>query len=186
MAYNDFVTNIMNADTDALAFQRFMQGAPSEIVKRRIAGDTKTLAYFLAFLQGLELVYSQQTGEVDVNGVKVKTVTQAIKDAINTAGVANGVNANLVTDGTRTQKTINDLSMTKKLVDTRLYGVVANTEADQTAAIHAAFAANPTCNNFYIPSGTIKANIVYPRAYINLVGDSMLKTVLQPFDLVEQ
>ena len=55
MAYNDFVTNIMNADTDALAFQRFMQGASSEIVKRRIAGDTKTLDYFLAFLRGLEL-----------------------------------------------------------------------------------------------------------------------------------
>lgn len=110
MAYNDFVTNIMNADTDALAFQRFMQGAPSEIVKRRFAGDTKTLDYFLAFLRGLELVYSQQNGEVDVNGVKVKTVTQAIKDAINTAGVANGVNANLVSDAmlNMTQSQIND------------------------------------------------------------------------------
>ena len=110
MAYNDFVTNITNADTDAQALSKFMQGANSEVVKRRIANDIKTLQYYLDYLHGLELVYSQQSGEVDVNGVKVKTVTQAIKDAINTAGVQNGVNTNLVVDTTfnLTQTQINN------------------------------------------------------------------------------
>ena len=98
---------------------------------------------------------------------------------------ANGWTAELIVDGDKTQKQINNFFKSKKLIDTRLYGVVANTTADQTAAIHAAFAANPTNNNFYIPTGVVKANIVYPRAYINLVGDSMLKTILQPFDLTK-
>ena len=94
MAYNDFVQNIQNADTDAQALSKFMQGANSEVVKRRIANDIKTLQYYIDYLHGLELVYSQTDGTVNVNGAQVKTVTQAIKDAINTAGVANGVNAN--------------------------------------------------------------------------------------------
>ena len=111
MAYNDFVQNIVNTDTDAIAFQKFMQGSANEIVKRRIAGDTKTLNYYLGFLRGLELVYSQTDGFVNVNGTQVKTVTQAIKDAIYNAGVANGVNTNLVIDasnGNLTQTQIND------------------------------------------------------------------------------
>ena len=107
MAYNEFVQNIVNTDTDAIAFQKFMQGLSNEIVKRRIAGDTKTLNYYLDFLRGLELVYSQTDGFVNVNGTQVKTVTQAIKDAINTAGVANGVNANLVVFNNRTQSAKN-------------------------------------------------------------------------------
>lgn len=111
MAYNDFVTNITNADTDAQALSKFMQGANSEVVKRRIANDIKTLQYYLDYLRGLELVYSQADGFVNVNGVQVKTVTQAIKDAIYNAGVQNGVNTNLVIDtnsGNLTQAQIND------------------------------------------------------------------------------
>ena len=117
----------------------------------------------------------------------LKPILQNLDAAINAAAAAgagaNGWTANLVTDGTRTQKTINDLSMTKKLVDTRLYGVVANTSADQTAAIHAAFADNPQNNAFYIPSGVIHANIVFPRASMAIVGDGMQNTFIRPFDL---
>ena len=74
------------------------------------------------------------------------------------------------------------LLRSKKLIDTRLYGVVANTDADQTSAIHDAFADNPTSSSFYIPSGTINANIIYPRDTINLIGDSLTNTILEPFD----
>lgn len=114
MAYNDFVQNIQNADTDAQALSKFMQGANSEVVKRRIANDIKTLQYYIDYLHGLELVYSQTDGTVNVNGAQVKTVTQAIKDAINTAGVANGVNANLVIYGNRTQADKNSDFITVK------------------------------------------------------------------------
>ena len=78
-----------------------------------------------------------------------------------------------------------NLTKTGDLIDTRLYGLKVNTNEDQTAAIHAAFADNPNANNFYIPSGTIKANVVYPRAYLNLVGDSILTTIIQPFNLTK-
>ena len=140
MEYNDFVTNIANADTDAQALSKFMQGLANEIVKRRIAGDTKTLNYYLDFLRGLELVYSQQTGEVDVNGVKVKTVTQAIKDAISAAGVANGVNANLVSYNNRTQADKNNdtVSVFDYFTKDEKSAYDTNNAIDATAAVQRA------------------------------------------------
>ena len=137
MAYNDFVTNIQNADTDAQALSKFMQGANSEVVKRRIANDIKTLQYYLDYLHGLELVYSQAEGSVNVNGVQVKTVTQAIKDAINAAGVANGVSTNLVTDGKRTQTSINDDLRTSYdlMTQAQIDGVRAGTLTDDMSSI---------------------------------------------------
>ena len=157
MAYNDFVQNIVNTDTDAIAFQRFMQGLANEIVKRRIAGDTKTLNYYLDFLHGLELVYSQASGDVDVNGVKVKTVTQAIKDAINTAGVANGVNANLVSylpqiagavGRTQSDKNIERLSV-------KDFGAKGDGVTNDTQAFKDAAAAGET---IFIPAGDYIVN----------------------------
>ena len=137
MAYNDFVQNIINTDTDAISFQRFMQGLANEIVKRRIAGDTKTLNYYLDFLHGLELVYSQASGEVDVNGVKVKTVTQAIKDAIAAAGVANGVNANLVVYNNRTQssKNLDTVNVLDYMTDSELSAYQADATTFNAAPI---------------------------------------------------
>lgn len=96
-----------------------------------------------------------------------------------------GWDASFVVDGNKTQSQLNNIFKTSKIIDTRLYGLVVNTELDQTAAIHAAFEDNPTASNFYIPEGTIKANIVYPRSFMNLVGDSMLTTIIRPFDLTK-
>ena len=95
------------------------------------------------------------------------------------------LDASFVVDGDKTQSQLNNIFKTSKIIDTRLYGLVVNTELDQTAAIHAAFEDNLTASNFFIPKGIIKANIVYPRSYINLVGDSMLTTIIQPFDLTK-
>ena len=163
MANNDFITNIQNADTDAQALSAFMQQPASAVIKRRIAGDTKTLDYFLAFLRGLELVYSQQSGEVDVNGVKVKAVTQAIKDAITTQisaqGVANGINTNLVADLTlnMTQAAINTqnkdrLDKYPTILDyftpSELTAFKSNPSMDMTAIIKRAFATGVKKINF--------------------------------------
>lgn len=68
---------------DLQSLASFMQDSADTTVSRRIASDTKTLDYYLGFFKGLELVYSQQSGTVTVNGVETKTVTQAVQDAIN-------------------------------------------------------------------------------------------------------
>lgn len=99
--------------------------------------------------------------------------------------VDKGWDASFVVDGDKTQKQLNSIFRSGKLIDTRLYGLRVDTDEDQTAAIHAAFTANPNCNSFYIPKGVIKANIVYPRAYIKLVGDGLLNTIIEPFDLTK-
>ena len=85
----------------------------------------------------------------------------------------------------KTQQDLNTLFKNQKLIDTRLYGLKVNTGEDQTAAIHAAFAANPDNQYFYIPKGIVKANIVFPRAYMYLVGDGLLNTIIEPFDLTK-
>lgn len=85
----------------------------------------------------------------------------------------------------KTQQDLNTLFKNQKLIDTRLYGLKVDTLEDQTASIHAAFTANPNSQHFYIPKGTIKANIVFPRAYMKLVGDGLLNTIIEPFDLTK-
>lgn len=76
-------------------------------------------------------------------------------------------------------------SKSGQMIDTRMYGLQVNTPYDQTSYIHAAFAANPTCNNFYIPKGTILANIVYDRIGLVLHGDTYETTFIEPFDLTK-
>ena len=93
--------------------------------------------------------------------------------------------ASLIVDGENTQKYLNDIFRTSQIIDTRLYGLQVNTPYDQTSYIHAAFAANPTCNNFYIPKGKILANIVYDRIGLILHGDTYETTFIEPFDLTK-
>lgn len=76
-------------------------------------------------------------------------------------------------------------SKSGQMIDTRMYGLRVNTPYDQTSYIHAAFAANPTCNNFYIPKGKIIANIVYDRIGLVLHGDTYETTFIEPFNLAE-
>lgn len=117
--------------------------------------------------------------------LELDNLAKAIQAALAAGAGAAGWIADLVVDGDKNQKQLNDIFKTSKTIDTRLYGLKVNTGEDQTTAIHAAFADNPECSNFYIPKGTIKANIVYPRSHMNLVGDSMLNTIIRPFDLTK-
>ena len=68
------------------------------------------------------------------------------------------------------------------IVDTRKYGVYVGTVFDMTQAIHDAISDNPTAVRFYIPSGTIYANIVVPRSYIQFFGDGLGVTRIIGFD----
>lgn len=74
---------LKDASEDALTLKNFMYKPSDVLINRRLAPDIQSLQYYLDFLQGLELVYSQQSGTVTVNGVETKTVTQAVQDAIN-------------------------------------------------------------------------------------------------------
>lgn len=87
---SDAIQRIIDADEDAISFSGFMVEPSDELIPRRLAPPMNTLNYYRDFLHGLELVYSQQSGYVDVNGIKTKTVTQALDDALNAAVVGGG------------------------------------------------------------------------------------------------
>lgn len=87
---SDAIQRIIDADEDAISFSGFMTEPSDELIPRRLAPPMNTLNYYRDFLHGLELVYSQQSGYVDVNGVKTKTVSQALKEALDAAVVGGG------------------------------------------------------------------------------------------------
>ena len=74
---------LAGASENAQSLDSFLNDDATTIVPRRSASDINTLDYYRDYLHGLELVYSQQSGTVTVNGVETKTVTQAVQDAIN-------------------------------------------------------------------------------------------------------
>lgn len=82
---NEFVQTMADARVDARSLSDFMLKPASLMIERRLAPPINTLNYFLEYLQGLEKVYSQTSGMVNVNGVQVKPVTVAINEAIGEA-----------------------------------------------------------------------------------------------------
>lgn len=79
---DDIVQIIENARVDATSLSEFIYYPANVMVQRRLAPSIHTLNYYLDYLHGLELIYSQPTGTVTVNGEEVKTVRQSINDAI--------------------------------------------------------------------------------------------------------
>ena len=79
---DDIVQIIENARVDATSLSEFIYYPANIMVQRRLAPSIHTLNYYLDYLHGLELVYSQPTGMVTVNGEEVKTVRQAINDSV--------------------------------------------------------------------------------------------------------
>lgn len=97
---DNFATTMVKADIDAKSLSGFMSEPSSVKVPRRLAPPVNTLDYFLDYLRGLESVYTQKTGVVDVNGVQVKAITQAIKDALNSAAIDNNTQVDTLVTAT--------------------------------------------------------------------------------------
>jgi len=76
------VQKMQNGEVDVSTVSSFVNDDAQTIVPRRLSTDVRTLEYYLEFLRGLELVYSQQTGTVSVNGIERKTISQAVSDAL--------------------------------------------------------------------------------------------------------
>ena len=75
-------TVVSNLYADAQSFADFMSKPSAVSVPRRLAPSIHTLNYYLDYFNGLESLYSQESGMVTVNGVEIKTVRQAMSDAI--------------------------------------------------------------------------------------------------------
>lgn len=89
MAINDIVQTIAEARVDARSLSNFVFKPAGFKVARRLAGDIETLEFYLEYMRGLQAVYEQPSGIVEVNGVQVKAVTQAVIDALNSAAIDN-------------------------------------------------------------------------------------------------
>lgn len=109
---DDIVQIIENARVDATSLSEFMYYPASVTVNRRLAPPIHTLNYYLLYLEGLEKVYSQPTGTVEVNGEVVKTVRQSINDAIDSAILGDyqtTLESELVQEVTRATNRENDI-----------------------------------------------------------------------------
>jgi hypothetical protein len=140
MAINDIVQTIAEARVDARSLSEFMFYPASAMVQRRLAPPINTLNHYLAYLEGLKAVYTQQTGTVTVNGVQVKAVSQAVRDALNSAAIDNNTQVDTLITATpqgvgmvaRTQAQVN--AETVSLLD---FGAPYST--DSTEQLQAAF-----------------------------------------------
>lgn len=83
---DDFAQVIIDAREDAISLSNFMFFPAEELVERRLAPDINSLNYYLEYLDGLSKLYTQESGTVTVNGVEIKTVRQAMDDAIFESG----------------------------------------------------------------------------------------------------
>ena len=73
MANDDIIQVISDAREDAVSLSQFMYYPATVTVNRRLAPPVHTLNYYLMYLEGLEKVYSQPTGTVEVNGCLLYT-----------------------------------------------------------------------------------------------------------------
>lgn len=136
MATNDIVQTIAEARVDARSLSEFVFKPSNFKVTRRLAPPINTLNHYLAYLDGLKAVYTQQTGTVNVNGVQVKAVAQAVKDALNSAAIDN--NTQVDTLITATPQYVGSVARTQASVNTDR--VSANTFSTIKQAIDSASA----------------------------------------------
>lgn len=87
---DNLLDTLKDSGIDADALSSFMIDAAGVKVPRRLAPAIDTLEFYLEYLRGLQAVYEQESGLVDVNGVQVKPVKQALTDALDAAVVGGG------------------------------------------------------------------------------------------------
>ena len=118
-------------------------------------------------------------GDIVQNGTNVNLTNDPNADMTGWENLRAG---QIFDDSGKTQQELNNLFKFEQIIDTRKYGLVVNTELDQSSSIHLAMSSNPSARRFYIPSGTVYANIVVPRNYVQFLGDGLGVTKLIGFD----
>ena len=84
------IQDLVDGRLDVKGMATFYNGAAGLKVPRRLADDIETLEYYLEYMRGLEAVYAQPSGMVEVNGVQIKPVKVALDDALNAAVIGGG------------------------------------------------------------------------------------------------
>lgn len=128
---DDILQIFAEGRVDARSLSGFMSEPASEMIDRRLAAPTNTFDYFLEYMRAIERVYTQKTGVVNVNGVQVKAITQAVIDALNSAAIDNNTQVDTLITATpqgvgmvaRTQAQLN-----LDVVNAKTFG--ANSNAD--------------------------------------------------------
>lgn len=82
MAQPISIKQLEDASLDAISLSEFIFKPSGFKVERRLAPQIDTLEFYLDYLKGLQAVYEQEDGVVEVNGVEVIPVKQAIKDSV--------------------------------------------------------------------------------------------------------
>lgn len=79
------IQNLTEGDIDIQAFSLFFNADAAIEVPRRLNLPVQSLSHYEEYLKALKSVYTQTDGMVTVNGVNVKPVTVAVRDAIDAA-----------------------------------------------------------------------------------------------------
>lgn len=84
------IQDLVDGRLDVKGIATFLNGDAGVKVPRRLADEIDTLEHYLDYMRGLQAVYEQPDGMVEVNGVKVKPVKVALDDALNAAVIGGG------------------------------------------------------------------------------------------------
>lgn len=83
------IQNLTEGDIDIQAFSLFFNADAATEIPRRLNLPVQSLSHYEQYLEALKSVYTQTDGMVTVNGVNVKPVTVAVRDAIDAAILGN-------------------------------------------------------------------------------------------------
>ncbi|MGP9558238.1 hypothetical protein [Psychrobacter sp. AOP7-A1-24] len=187
MDINDIVQTIAEARIDARSLSEFVFKPSSFKVTRRLAPPINTLNYYIDYLDGLKAVYTQQTGTVTVNGVQVKAITQAVKDALNSAAIDN--NTQVDTLVTATAKHVGAIPRTQADKNSDVISITdfSSPDAAYTYAVDNKAKLYVPKGDFLIARAGVDYSLFYGLGTINGLQPSYLKAVerAQGFDVQE-
>lgn len=189
------IQDLVDGRLDVKGMAAFYNGAAGLKVPRRLAGDIETLDFYIEYMRGLQAVFEQESGLVEVNGVQVKPVKQALKDALDAAVVGGGgladtavaATAQFPTSIARTQKSKN-----QDIVSVKDFGAIGDGVTDDSNAILAAIisvikaapGAYQTIKAIYFPAGNYlvkKNNLFADYLYTDYGISNVVKTGLRMF-----